>query len=103
MSTGKPDPSLTPPYVDLPTLREIYADHCRLTTFDGHSFHIELAIHRPTLTGENQSEPVIYPVARLVLSPSAGLQLHELLSRTLAKLQQTGQLKHVGPTPGTKQ
>jgi hypothetical protein len=91
------------PYVDRVDVSEVFSDQIRLTHWHGHSVRVEFAVGRPSVTGPNQSEMTIYPVARLVLSPKAAIALHHQLSTVVAALKKQGIVKQLAPSSGTKQ
>jgi len=95
--------SKEPPYVDRPELAEVFADQVRLTHFDGYAVRLELAVHRPHLTGENRAESRIHPAARIVLSPHAAISLREQLDQLLVMLEQQGVLRRTAPSSPVRQ
>lgn len=91
------------PYVDLPGLSECFADHIRITHFDGMLFHIEFAVSRPKYVGPNETSTETYPAARLILTANAAGSLRDQLTRMFDQLEQGDFLKRVAPSPETKQ
>jgi hypothetical protein len=89
-------------YRDDGSVREIYADSTRLVNFDGQTMHIELTVNRQVVVGENKSEPVIIPAARLVLPLGTAAQLRDFLTNVLTNLERQGVLKRVAAQPETR-
>jgi len=99
-----PAPVQTPPrYVNDPSVREVFADQSRIVFHSGQAVHIELTVSRPEMVGENKSEVLSIPAARLVLSPFAAMQLLEQLGNIVAIMEKQGVLRRVSPGVGTKQ
>jgi hypothetical protein len=84
-------------YVDLPDLAETFADSIESAFFDGQSLRIEFCVGRLDLT-KPQAAPTgrRYPTCRLVLSPSAAIDLMNRMQQISAALVKAGVLK---PTP----
>ena len=91
------------PYIDRPDVEEVFADKIQLTHWDGYSIRIELAVTRPHVTGQNQTQGTVYPAARIVLTPMAGLALREQLSSLISMFEKQGMVKRVAPSSGEKQ
>lgn len=91
------------PYADRPEVHEIFADHIRLTHFDGYSVRLEFAVVRPQLAGPDRAESTLVPAARLVLSPHAAIGLRDQLVQLLAALEQQGVLRRVAPASSSRQ
>jgi hypothetical protein len=85
-------------YVDLPDVREIFADNISMVSFNDNVLRLELCVTRfdepkpPALpTGRT------YPVARLAITQTGALQLHANLTNLLATLEEQGTLKRNPP------
>jgi hypothetical protein len=91
------------PYIEDASVSEVFADHVRITHFDGYSVRLELAVSRPHMTGPNQAASAIYPCARLVLTPLAAMALQRQLSELLAALEKQGRIKRLAPSSNKKQ
>jgi hypothetical protein len=91
------------PYVDRVDVVEAFSDQVRLIHFDGYSVRIEFAVARPRITGPNQSKSILYPVARIALSPLAAAVLGDQLAAVISQLQQQGVLKRLAPSSSKKQ
>jgi hypothetical protein len=86
-------------YIDRPEVVETFADSITNVTFDGQTLRLELGVTRldevkpnAPLTGRR------YPACRLVLSPSAALDLINRVQQITAAMTQAGTLK-ANPTP----
>ena len=86
-------------YIDRPEVAETFADSISNVTFDGQTLRLELAVTRldevkpnAPLTGRR------YPACRLVLSPSAALDLINRVQQITQAMTQAGTLK-ANPTP----
>jgi hypothetical protein len=91
------------PYVNDMSVREIFVDTARMVSFNGAMVHIELAVTRPEVTGENQSKSSHVPVARLVLTPFAAQALQEYLKNILTSMENSGALRRVSAPAPLKQ
>ncbi len=92
------------PYHDRPELSETFVDTVRLTHWDGHTARIEFAVTRPLVGPEpNASNPIQYPVARLVLPPIAVAELFQQLAILVRKFEQDGLIKRISPGSDLKQ
>jgi hypothetical protein len=81
-------------YVDKPECVETFADSINSVFFDGQTMRIEFGITRfeemkkdQPLTGRR------YPACRLVLAPTAAIDLINKMQQTAAALQQAGIMK----------
>jgi hypothetical protein len=86
-------------YVDMPECRETFADSITATYFDGQSLRIEFGITR--LDEVKPNSPVTgrrYPAQRVVLTPSAAVELINRMQQVAAALAQAGVLK-TAPKP----
>jgi len=84
------------PYEEDPSVKEIFIEQIRMTTFDGLA-KVEGCIARPSMTAANSSQSTLRTSARLVLTPQAALQLHEQLTRLVQTLEQSGVVKRLHP------
>jgi hypothetical protein len=85
------DPNVVP-YIDLPDVREIFADNVRVMMFNDGVLRMELTVTR---TGEFNSPTAqpqgrAYPAARLAITTTAALQMHGHLTRMLDSLEKQG-------------
>jgi hypothetical protein len=88
-------------YVDLPECKEIFADSITSAYFDGQSLRIEFGITR--LDEVKPNSPVTgrrYPAQRMVLTPSAAVELINRMQQVGAALAQAGVLK-TAPKPAS--
>ena len=81
-------------YVDRPEVAETFADSITNVTFDGQTLRLEFAVTRlddvkpnTALTGRR------YPACRMVLSPSAALDLINRVQQITQAMTQAGTLK----------
>ncbi len=99
-ATAKPDAQIaTIRYVDLPECKETFADSVTSAYFDGQSMRIEFGITR--LDEVKPNAPVTgrrYPTQRIVLTPSAAVELINRVQQVAAALAQAGVLK-TAPKP----
>ena len=91
------------PYTDDLSVREIFADQLKVITCDGVLTRIELVVARPRETGPDESSPVLYPACRLLLHPTAVLQLATVLPKMIEILEKQGTLRRVAAGTETKQ
>lgn len=87
-------PQMQYEFVDLPTVTETFADFVQRIQFDGQTLRIEFCVSRI----EEQKPPAAatgkrYPVCRLVLSTSAGIDLMNKMQQITAGLVKAGVLK----------
>jgi hypothetical protein len=86
-------------HVDLPELRESFADSVRTVVWDGYTLRIELSVTRVSdITPGEAAQATRYPAARLVLTPQVAVDLHNRLQQTIAALVKSGVLKQQ-PSP----
>ena len=82
--------------IDIPELAETFADHVGITTLEGHAVRIELQVTRLDKPDPpNKPTGRRYPVARLVLTPPACLELHNALQGLVRAMVQAKILKPV--------
>src|SRR5262249_2396900 len=91
-------------FVDRPEVAETFADWTSLVTFDGQTLRIELCATRLDHT-QPASTPRArrVPVSRLVLPPSAAIDLFNRLRQTMSGLVQQGIAKQSVPTTAALQ
>ena len=85
-------------YVDLPDVPETFADSLQIVTFDGQSLRLTFNVTRldqKSTAGTPSS--IRYPACRLVLTPSAGIELINQMQRIAAALVQSGVFKQQTP------
>lgn len=99
MTTQGATPQLT--HIDRPEVTETFADHVYSILFDGQTFRLELGVTRledPTATpGALKGKQ--YTACRLVLTPTAALDLAGKLNGMLQLLERQGVLKKDAPKP----
>jgi len=87
-------------YIDRPDVPETFVDHIGFTMFDGHHVRIE-----PQVTRFDEPKPPSapkgrrYPVARLVLTSSAALDLYNRLSQMVGVMVDQGMVKREDNRP----
>ena len=89
-------------YVDRPECTETFADSINQLYFDGQSLRIEFGVTR--LDDVKPNAPITgrrYPTQRLVLTPTAAVELINRMQQVGAALAQAGVLKAT-PKPGTQ-
>jgi len=81
-------------YVDRPELAETFADSINALLFDGQSLRIEFGVSR---VDEMKSNAPVrgrrYPACRLVLTPTAAIELINRMQKIASALTQAGVLK----------
>lgn len=85
-------------FVDRPEVTETFADSSRAVTFDGQTMRIEFCTIRmdePKPPGPPTGRQ--YPVCRLVLTPSAAVDLFNKLQQIMAALEQGGAIRKNPP------
>lgn len=86
-------------YVDIPDCKEIFADSITAAYFDGQALRIEFGVTR--LDEVKPNTPVTgrrYPAQRMVLTPSAAVELINRMQQVAAALSQAGVVK-AAPKP----
>lgn len=90
-------------HVDLPELRETFADSIQTMTWDGQTLRIEFCVTRyPENPSATAAEAKRYPACRLVVTAPVAVELFNRLQQTMTALAQTGvvsQHKPQGPAP----
>src|SRR5690242_5989172 len=99
---GKPADTQTASvrYVDRADCTETFADSINGVYFDGQSLRIEFGVTR--LDEVKPNTPVTgrrYPAQRMVLTPTAAVELINRMQQVGAALQQAGMLKPTAPKP----
>jgi hypothetical protein len=84
--------------VDLPELKETFADSINSMVFDGQTLRITFGVTRMTQTGE-ESAAYRYPACRLVLTPGAANEMIRQLQQFSTRLTESGVLRPAAPTP----
>jgi hypothetical protein len=101
--SDKPSPTqVTYRYIDRPELAETFADSINALFFDGQSMRIEFGVSRVDEMKSNV--PVTgrrYPACRLVLTPTAAIELINRMQQVASAFTQAGVLKPTMPTPPT--
>jgi hypothetical protein len=101
-ATGTAVPKID--YVDLPELVETFSDSIHSTFFDGQSLRINFAVTRLGEYEQNQRHTgKRYPCCRLVLSPSAAVELMNRMQQIGAALTKAGILKAAPAQPSPAQ
>lgn len=86
-------------YLDRPELGETFADCVTGLLFEGHMLRLEFGVTR--LDDVKPNTPITgrrYPVCRLVLPPSAAVELINRMQQVAAALSQAGVVKSNPPT-----
>ena len=89
-------------FVDKPELSETFSDSIRGLSFDGQTMRIEFCTVRldPPKNPETRTGRQ-YPVCRMVLTPSAGIDLYSRLQQIIQALEKSGALQRMPPAPST--
>jgi hypothetical protein len=91
-------------YIDNPGVTEIFADSVRMITFNESILRLELCVTR--VDEPHPPKPPtgrIYPAARLALTSSAALHLHEQLTRLVSVLEKQGIVQRHQASPSGPQ
>jgi hypothetical protein len=91
-------PPMTLQRVDLPELAETFADSIDLVFFDGQTLRINFGVTRfdqPQQSGAVNARRL--PACRLVLTPSAAVELMNQIQQLTARMIQSGALKATPP------
>jgi hypothetical protein len=89
-------------YIDRPEVSETFADSIRGLSFDGQTMRIEFCSIRidpvkpPEIPTGRQ-----YPVSRMVLTPSAGIELFNRLQQIIKALEKSGAVHRTPPAAAT--
>jgi hypothetical protein len=91
-------------FIDNPALTETFADSIHAFSFDGQTMRIEFCTTRlDEPKPQNPQTATRYPTCRLVLTPTAALDLFNKLQKLVNALEQSGVLKREPPPPTTVQ
>ena len=85
-------PALKLEHVDLPDLKETFADSINQVFFDGQTLRINFGVTRVDPTPQSQSARR-YPACRLVLTPGAAVELMNQIQQLTARMIQAGVIK----------
>jgi hypothetical protein len=90
-------------YQDMPDLRETFADSIGSWSYDGSTLRMELLVSRldPMKAGDQPTGRAV-PVARLVLTTMAAVELIRAASQITGALTQAGVLRSDTPVPPGK-
>lgn len=83
-------------YIDRPDLQEIFADFVSRVQFDGQTMRFEFSVSRVDDQPGGASTGKRYPACRLVLQPSAAIDLMNKMQQITASLIKAGVLKPQG-------
>ena len=89
-------------YVDNPDISETFADSVRALSFDGQTMRLEFCTTR--LNDPKPPNPPSakqFPACRLVLTPSAAMDLFNKLQNIMSALEKSGAIKRALPSPKT--
>ncbi len=91
-------------FVDNPAVLETFADSIRSFSFDGQTMRIEFCATRLDVP-KPQDPPTAtqHPICRLVIIPTAALDLFNKLQKLVAAPEQSGVLKREPAPPKTVQ
>jgi len=89
------------PYIDLPDVREIFADNVRMMSFNDNVLRIEFTVTRTDDLKQPNAAPTAhaYPAARLALTATAAFQMAGHLTRMLDSLEKQGLMKRTATGP----
>jgi hypothetical protein len=91
-------------FLDRPDVPETFADSIRAIGFDGQTMRLEFCVTRMEHTQPpNPPSGSQYPACRLVLTPTAAVDLFNKLQRIMSALEQSGAIKRNTPAPQTVQ
>jgi hypothetical protein len=91
-------------FLDRLDVSETFADSIRAIGFDGQTMRLELCVTRMEhAQPPNPPSGCQYPVCRLVLTPTAAIDLFNKLQRIMTALEQSGAIKRNPPAPQTVQ
>lgn len=93
-AAAQPQRQATVRYIDRPEVTETFGDSITNVTFDGQTLRLEFAVTR--LDDVKPNTPLTgrrYPACRLVLSPSAALDLINRVQQIATAMTQAGTLK----------
>jgi len=91
-------------FIDNPAIVETFADSINAFSFDGQTMRIEFCTTRlDEPKPQNPQTATRHPICRLVLTPTAALDLFNKLQKLVTALEQSGVLKREPPPPATVQ
>jgi len=91
-------------FMDNPSITETFADSVHAFSFDGQTMRIEFCTTRlDEPKPQNPQTATQHPICRLVLTPTAALDLFNKLQKLVNVLEQSGVLKREPPPPATVQ
>ncbi|MBN1832688.1 MAG: hypothetical protein JW896_11315 [Deltaproteobacteria bacterium] len=91
-------------FIDNPAIIETFADSIHAFSFDGQTMRIEFCATRlDEPKPQNPQTATRHPICRLVLTPTATLDLFNKLQKLVNALEQSGVLKRKPPPPATVQ
>ena len=91
-------------FIDNPAITETFADSVHAFSFDGQTMRIEFCTTRlDEPKPQNPRTATRHPICRLVLTPTATLDLFNKLQKLVNVLEQSGVLKREPPPPATIQ
>jgi hypothetical protein len=81
--------------IELPELREIFADSLHTIAWDGQTMRLEFCVTRYPVAAAvgNTAETKRYPACRLVLAASGGAALYNHSQQTVSALAEAGVIK----------
>lgn len=104
--SDKPSPThATFRYVDRPELTETFADTINVLVFDGQTLRIDFGVSRVDEMKSNTPTPITgrrYPACRLVLTPSAAIDLINRMQQVASTLTQAGVIKPDQPAAAAR-
>ena len=87
-------------FIDSPAITETFADSIHAFSFDGQTMRIEFCTTRlDEPKPQNPQTATRHPTCRLVLTPTAALDLFNKLQKLVNALEQSGVLKREPPPP----
>ena len=87
-------PDLPVSFVDRPEVSETFADSVHSIHFDGQTMRMELCATRLSRPDPSARPTAMhYPVCRLVLTPTATIDLFNKLQQVMAHLEKSGAVK----------
>jgi len=91
-------------FIDNPAILETFADSIHSFSFDGQTMRIEFCTTRlDEPKPQNPQTATQHPACRLVLTPTAALDLFTKLQKLVNALEQSGVLKREAAPPKTFQ
>lgn len=87
-------------YVDDRSLRETFSDSVSNVSFDGTVVRLDLEVHRYTeIDPPKEPSGEIVPVARMVMTPQATIDLFNKLNQVMAAFEQGGLISRKSSPP----